>query len=159
MSILYAHWHLAICGQMNAFRAADDGGFSFKIACTSIGASAYCPCSRIIAEQLFVEISGYVFHVTINVNLSWRKTEMDQNSIIMILIVGGIAGWLAGVIMKGDGLGLIGNIVIGVVGAFVGSYTFELLGVSIIGGLIGSIITATVGAVILLFIVGLVKKS
>ena len=84
---------------------------------------------------------------------------MDQNSIIMILIVGGIAGWLAGVIMKGDGLGLIGNIVIGVVGAFVGSYTFELLGVSIIGGLIGSIITATVGAVILLFIVGLVKKS
>jgi uncharacterized membrane protein YeaQ/YmgE (transglycosylase-associated protein family) len=83
---------------------------------------------------------------------------MDTNSIIMILVIGALAGWLAGNIMKGRGFGVIGNIVVGIIGALIGGYLFSLLGISA-GGLIGSLITATVGAVALLFVVGLVKKA
>ncbi len=83
---------------------------------------------------------------------------MDTNSIIIILVIGALAGWLAGNIMKGKGFGIIGNIVVGIIGALIGGYLFSFLGISA-GGLIGSLITATVGAVALLFVVGLVKKA
>jgi uncharacterized membrane protein YeaQ/YmgE (transglycosylase-associated protein family) len=82
---------------------------------------------------------------------------MDGMSLIAFLLIGLVAGWLAGLIMKGGGFGLIGNLVVGVIGAFVGGFVFSLLGVSA-GGLLGAIVTATVGAVVLLFIVGLVKR-
>lgn len=78
-------------------------------------------------------------------------------NIIMFLIIGAIAGWLAGQIMKGSGFGAIGNIIIGIVGSVVGGLTFSLLGLSS-GGLIGSLVTATVGAVILLYISRLIKS-
>ena len=61
---------------------------------------------------------------------------------IMFLIIGGVAGWLAGQLMKGRGFGLFGNIGIGIVGAFLGGFLFNLLGLSATG-LIGSIVTAT----------------
>jgi uncharacterized membrane protein YeaQ/YmgE (transglycosylase-associated protein family) len=83
---------------------------------------------------------------------------MDSTSLLMFLAIGGLAGWLAGQIMKGGGYGLLGNIVVGVVGAFVGGFLFKLLGLSA-SGLIGSLITAVAGAVALLFVVGLIKKS
>ncbi|MFC1505121.1 GlsB/YeaQ/YmgE family stress response membrane protein [Thermodesulfobacteriota bacterium] len=83
---------------------------------------------------------------------------MDTKSIIIILVIGALAGWLAGNIMKGKGFGVIGNIVVGIIGALIGGYFFGFLGISA-GGLIGSLITATVGAVALLFVVGLVKKA
>ncbi len=79
-------------------------------------------------------------------------------SIIYFLLIGAAAGWLAGQFMKGKGFGLIGNIVVGIVGALIGGWLLGALGVSIGGGLIGSLITATIGAVALLFIVGLIKK-
>ena len=60
--------------------------------------------------------------------------------------------------MKGGGLGLVGNLIVGVIGAFLGGILFDIWGITA-GGLIGSIITATAGAVVLLFIVGLVKKA
>jgi uncharacterized membrane protein YeaQ/YmgE (transglycosylase-associated protein family) len=82
---------------------------------------------------------------------------MNTNSLIMVLIIGAIAGWLAGNIMKGKGFGAIGNMVVGVLGAVFGNFLFGFLGVAT-GGLIGSLITATVGAVALLFLVSLVKK-
>ncbi len=82
---------------------------------------------------------------------------MDITKLVVFLIVGGIAGWLAGIIMKKKGLGIPANIVIGIVGAFIGKYTFKFLGLTA-GGTIGAIVTATVGAVLLLFIVGLIKK-
>jgi len=82
---------------------------------------------------------------------------MHIESILMILIIGAIAGWLAGKLMKGRGFGVIGNIVIGIIGAVIGNFLFGLLGVSA-GGLIGSIITATVGALILLYVVNFIKK-
>ncbi len=83
---------------------------------------------------------------------------MDANSLIMFLVIGALAGWLAGKIMKGEGSGLITNIVIGIVGAVLGGFLFSLLGISA-GGFLGSLITATVGAIALLFVIRLVKKS
>jgi len=83
---------------------------------------------------------------------------MDLISLAIFLGIGALAGWLAGVILKGGGFGLLVNIVIGILGAIVGGFAFGLLGISA-GGILGSIITATVGAVLLLFIVGLIKKA
>ena len=78
---------------------------------------------------------------------------------IWFLLIGAVAGWLAGQIMKGRGFGVLGNIILGCIGAMVGGYVFGLLGISSSESLIGSLITALVGAVILLFIVGLFKKN
>ncbi|MBS1222023.1 MAG: GlsB/YeaQ/YmgE family stress response rane protein, partial [Proteobacteria bacterium] len=61
-------------------------------------------------------------------------------------------------IMKGGGFGLLGNIIVGIIGAVVGGFLFGLLGLAA-GGLIGSIVTAVVGAVVLLFLIGLLKKA
>ena len=81
-------------------------------------------------------------------------------SIIYFLLIGALAGWLAGQIMKGRGFGLLGNIVVGIVGAFVGGQLLSgVLGVYVGGGLVGSLIVAVLGAIVLLFIVGLIKKA
>jgi uncharacterized membrane protein YeaQ/YmgE (transglycosylase-associated protein family) len=81
-------------------------------------------------------------------------------SLIYLLIVGAIAGWLAGLVMKGRGFGLIGNIILGIIGAVVGNYLLgTVLGVSLGGGDVGTILTASIGAVVLLGIIGLVKKA
>ncbi len=82
---------------------------------------------------------------------------MEANGLIFTLIIGAVAGWLAGKIMKGRGFGILGNIVVGVVGAVLGGFLFGLLGISA-GGMAGSLVTATVGAIVLLWIVSLVKK-
>ncbi len=84
---------------------------------------------------------------------------METQGIIMMVLIGAIAGWLAGLIMKGRGMGFIINAVVGIVGAFVGSYLFGLIGFSVGSGLIGAIITSTAGAVVLLFIFGILRKS
>lgn len=82
---------------------------------------------------------------------------MDIESLIIVLAIGALAGWLAGNIMKGRGFGVIGNIIVGIVGAVLGGFLFSLLGITA-GGLIGSLITATVGAVVLLYLVSLAKR-
>ena len=76
---------------------------------------------------------------------------------IYVLLIGLLAGWLAGQIMKGRGFGLVGNIVVGVIGSWLGSLLFNLLGLSAYGT-IGLIITSTVGALVLLYLVGFIKK-
>lgn len=83
---------------------------------------------------------------------------MDINSLIVILLIGAAAGWLAGMIMKGGGFGVIGNIVVGIIGSFIGSWLFSVLKISIAGGILGTLLTAVIGAVVLLFVVGLVKR-
>jgi uncharacterized membrane protein YeaQ/YmgE (transglycosylase-associated protein family) len=83
---------------------------------------------------------------------------MDIQTLLIILAIGAVAGWLAGVIMKGGGFGLLGDIVIGIIGAFIGGFLFSFLGITA-GGLIGQIITATVGAVVLIFVLRLIKKA
>lgn len=81
-----------------------------------------------------------------------------MDGIIYILLIGAAAGWLAGQFMKGRGFGVIGNIVVGIVGAIIGGWLLGTLGVSLASGLVGSLITALIGAVVLLAIVGLVKN-
>lgn len=83
---------------------------------------------------------------------------MGLVALLVFLAIGAIAGWLARNILKGGGFGIPGNIVIGVVGAVVGGWAFGLPGIEA-GGLIGSIITATNGAVILLAVVGFLKRA
>ena len=83
---------------------------------------------------------------------------MDIQALLIFLAVGAVAGWLAGTLMKGGGFGLLGNIIVGILGAVVGGFVFGLLGISV-GGLLGSIVTATAGAALLLFIVSLFKKT
>jgi uncharacterized membrane protein YeaQ/YmgE (transglycosylase-associated protein family) len=83
---------------------------------------------------------------------------MGIESLIVLLIVGAIAGWLAGVIVKGYGFGLIGNIAVGIVGAFLGNFILGAIGLTIGGGIIAAIIRATIGAVILLFVIGLIRR-
>jgi uncharacterized membrane protein YeaQ/YmgE (transglycosylase-associated protein family) len=75
------------------------------------------------------------------------------------IIVGLIAGWLAGVVMKGGGYGLLVDIILGILGGIVGGWLFGALGVSSGGGLVGSIIVAFVGAVVLVGITRLLKRA
>jgi len=78
--------------------------------------------------------------------------------LLWFLIIGIAAGWLAGQLMGGGGYGLIGDLVIGVIGAFLGGWLLGALGI-VAGGLIGSLVTATIGAVLLLFLIRLIKKA
>ncbi len=82
-----------------------------------------------------------------------------EHGIIAWLIIGAIAGWLAGVLVKGGGFGLIVDIIVGIVGAFIGGWLSGVIGISLGGGMIGSIITAIIGAVILLFIIRLFRRA
>ena len=82
-----------------------------------------------------------------------------EHGIIAWLIIGAIAGWLAGVLVKGGGFGLFVDIIVGIVGAFIGGWLAGVLHISLGGGWIGSIITAVIGAVILLFLIRLVRRG
>ena len=84
---------------------------------------------------------------------------MTFEAIIIILIVGAIAGWLAGLIVRGMGFGLLGNIVVGIVGAFIAAWLLPQLGIAIGSGMVRSIVNATIGAVILLVIIGLIRRA
>ena len=88
---------------------------------------------------------------------------MEPKSLLLFLLIGLAAGWLAGRIMKGGGYGLIGDLVVGVIGAFLGGWLFSLLGISTGGGgsaaaIIGALVTALVGAIVLIFLLRLIKK-
>ena len=85
---------------------------------------------------------------------------VNSNDLLTWLIVGLVAGVLASLVMGGTGFGIVGDIVIGIVGAFVGGWLFRTLGVSSpIGGLAGVILVAFIGAVVLLFVIRLVRRS
>lgn len=83
---------------------------------------------------------------------------MAAEHLIIFLVVGAVAGWLAGVIVRGYGLGVAGNIVVGVIGSFVGGWLFSHFHLVHGGGMLGPAIGATVGAVILLFLIRLVRR-
>lgn len=86
---------------------------------------------------------------------------MTISALLVTLIIGAIAGWLAGLIVKGHGQGLLTNIVVGIIGALIAGFLFPVfgLGMSISSPILGSIIFATIGAVILLVILGLIKRA
>jgi uncharacterized membrane protein YeaQ/YmgE (transglycosylase-associated protein family) len=79
--------------------------------------------------------------------------------ILAALVIGAIAGWLAGLIVRGAGFGLIANIVIGIIGALVASWVLPQLHIQLASGTLGAIIDATIGAVIILVILSLVKRA
>ena len=79
--------------------------------------------------------------------------------IVVILIIGAVAGWLGSTIYKGSGLGIIGNIIVGIAGSFVGYWLLGKLGVSLGGGWIGAILTGAVGAIVILFLLNLIFKK
>jgi uncharacterized membrane protein YeaQ/YmgE (transglycosylase-associated protein family) len=81
-----------------------------------------------------------------------------MSNLIWFLIIGLAAGWLAGKIMKGRSLGLVNNLIVGAIGALLGGFLFGLLGMSA-ENIIGSLITAVVGAIVLLYLVGVIKKA
>ena len=85
---------------------------------------------------------------------------MAGQSIIVWLIVGAVAGWLAGLVVRGFGFGLIGNIIVGIVGALIAGYLLPKIGVGAIvrQPIIDAIIHALIGAVILLVIIGLIRR-
>jgi uncharacterized membrane protein YeaQ/YmgE (transglycosylase-associated protein family) len=78
--------------------------------------------------------------------------------ILAALVIGAIAGWLAGVIVRGAGFGLIGNIVVGIIGALVASWVLPQLHIELAAGTLGAILDATVGAVIVLVVLSLIKR-
>src|ERR1700729_2158586 len=82
---------------------------------------------------------------------------LSSESLLVILLVGLAAGWLAGQIVQGTGFGLIGDLMIGVVGAFIGDWLLPQLGIHLGSGVISAIIDATIGAVLLLLIMRLVR--
>jgi uncharacterized membrane protein YeaQ/YmgE (transglycosylase-associated protein family) len=84
--------------------------------------------------------------------------DLSGESILIILLVGLIAGWLAGKIVRGSGFGLIGDIAIGIVGAFIASWLFPKLGIRLGVGIVHQILDATIGAVVLLLIIRLVSR-
>ena len=87
---------------------------------------------------------------------------MDLTSVIIWILLGAVAGWLAGLIMIGRGFGTIGNIVVGIIGSFIGGWLAGQLGISgaEVGGFsFASILTAVAGASVLLFVTGLIRKA
>lgn len=78
---------------------------------------------------------------------------------IVVLIIGGAAGWLGSLIYKGGGLGIIGNIILGIFGGFVGYWLLDKLGISLGSGWPGAIFTSAIGAIIILFVLNLLVKK
>lgn len=77
---------------------------------------------------------------------------------LWFIIIGAVAGWLAGKIMRGGGFGLLINLVVGIVGGVIGGWVFGLLGIGPDGSIIGSLVTSLVGAILLLWLISLFKK-
>ena len=84
---------------------------------------------------------------------------MTVEALLIWLIIGAVAGYLAGVIVKGYGFGVVGNIVVGIVGAFIALWLFPRLGFFPRGDVLAQIIAATIGAVVLLVLIGLVRRA
>ena len=84
--------------------------------------------------------------------------HIDVISILLFIVIGLVAGWLAGLVFRGRGFGLIGNLIVGGIGAIVGGILFNLIGVYFYG-LVGNLISAFVGAVIFVLIIILIKRA
>jgi uncharacterized membrane protein YeaQ/YmgE (transglycosylase-associated protein family) len=84
---------------------------------------------------------------------------MQIEPLILSLIIGAVAGWLAGNLMRGGGFGVVGNIVVGIIGGLVGGFLFAKMGISGGSGWLGSLAVSTIGAAVLLFVVGLIKRA
>ena len=84
---------------------------------------------------------------------------MTLELLLIWLLIGAIAGWLAGVVVKGGGFGLPGDILVGIVGAVIGGWLFGQLGIFVGAGIVGAIIAATVGAIVLLLVIKVLRRA
>ena len=84
---------------------------------------------------------------------------MSVEALLIWLLVGAVAGWLAGLVVRGGGFGIVCNIVIGIIGAFLGGWLFGVAGIAIGAGIINTIFTAFIGAVVLLLLVRVLKRA
>jgi Predicted membrane protein len=86
---------------------------------------------------------------------------MHLPALVVFLLIGAIAGWLAGLIVRGFGFGLLGNIVVGIIGAFLAGWLLPRLGVSfmLVSPLVTSIVYAMIGAIVLLVVIGLIRRA
>ncbi|MFL6763565.1 MAG: GlsB/YeaQ/YmgE family stress response membrane protein [Sphingomicrobium sp.] len=82
--------------------------------------------------------------------------HLSNESLLVILLVGIVAGWLAGKIVRGTGFGIVGDLIVGIAGAFIGNWLLPRLGIHLGTGVVSAIVNATVGAILLLFVVRLV---
>ena len=82
----------------------------------------------------------------------------QSHSIIAWIIIGALAGWLAGLVVRGGGFGLLGDIVVGIVGAFIAGWLFPRLHIALATGILGAIVDAAIGAIVLLLVVRLVRR-
>jgi uncharacterized membrane protein YeaQ/YmgE (transglycosylase-associated protein family) len=84
---------------------------------------------------------------------------MTAEGLIIIIIVGVVAGWIAGQVVRGGGFGLVGDLVVGVLGALIAGWLFPRIGVSLGSGILGAILSAAVGAIILLLVIRLIRRA
>lgn len=84
---------------------------------------------------------------------------MEIESLFVFLVIGAVAGWLGSAIVKSENMGLLGNIVIGIIGAFIAGYVLPIVGFEFGDGIIGSILNATIGAIILLVLIRVIKRA
>jgi uncharacterized membrane protein YeaQ/YmgE (transglycosylase-associated protein family) len=84
---------------------------------------------------------------------------MDVTTLLIILAIGAVAGWIAGLLFKGGGFGLLGNIIVGIIGGIIGGWLLPKLGVHIGSGMGGVILTSVLGALALLLVVNVFKKA
>lgn len=83
---------------------------------------------------------------------------MTIEMLLIWLVIGAVAGFLAGLIVKGYGFGVVGNIIVGILGAFVGGYLLPRLGIFAPSDIVGQILSSTLGAVILLVVIGFLRR-
>ena len=83
-------------------------------------------------------------------------SHMGTQSLVVFLLVGLVAGWLAGKILKGSGFGLVGDLIVGVIGSFIGVWIFGQLGITV-GGILGLLVASVVGALVPLYLLRLIK--
>lgn len=79
--------------------------------------------------------------------------------IVWLILIGLIAGWLAGVLVQGSGFGVIGDIIVGILGSLIGGSLFSLLGVSAGAGMLGNVLVATIGAIVFIVVLRLIKPA
>lgn len=84
---------------------------------------------------------------------------MHERGIIAWLVIGCIAGWASGLIVKGGGFGLVGDVLVGVAGAVIGGFIATLLHINVGGGFVASVVTATIGAALLLFVIRVMRRA
>jgi uncharacterized membrane protein YeaQ/YmgE (transglycosylase-associated protein family) len=109
----------------------------------------------ILKKRIF--LSPATTRVTLLMQLKDTKMYMSGDSLLIIMVVGLLAGWLAGEIVQGTGFGIVGDLLIGIAGAFVGSWLLPQLGLHLGSGMISAIINAAIGALLLLLVIRLIR--